>query len=57
MPDYPIAYDAAKQLHAAASAKGNQEYSVNWGGTNFAQARAMPAADLIAALVAEMQAA
>jgi len=55
VPDYPIAYDAAKQLHAAASGKGNQDYSVNWGGTNFAQARAMPAAELVAALVAEMK--
>jgi len=53
VPDYPITYDAAKQLHAAASGKGSQEYSVNWGGTNFAQARAMPAAELVATLVAE----
>ena len=55
VPDYPIAYDAAKQLHAAALAKGNQGFSVNWGGTNFARARAMPAAELVAALVAEMK--
>jgi len=55
VPDYPIAYDAAKALHAAASAQGNQDYSVNWGGTNFAQARALPAAQLMAALVAETQ--
>lgn len=53
-PDYPIAYDAAKALHAAASGKGSQAYSVNWGGTNFAQARAMPAGELVAALAAEM---
>jgi nitronate monooxygenase len=55
VPDYPIAYDAAKALHAAAAGQGNQDYSVNWGGTNFAQARALPAAQLVAALVAEMQ--
>jgi len=54
VPDYPIAYDAAKQLHAAAAAKGSQEYSVNWGGVNFAQARAMPAGELVAVLAAEM---
>lgn len=54
VPDYPIAYDAAKQLHAAASSKGSQDYSVNWGGTNFAQARALPAAELVATLVAEL---
>ena len=55
LPDYPIAYDAAKALHAAASGKGNQDYSVNWGGTNFAQARAMPAGELVALLAAEMK--
>jgi nitronate monooxygenase len=54
-PDYPIAYDAAKALHAAASKAGSQEYSVNWGGVNFAQARAMPAGELVALLAAEMQ--
>lgn len=53
-PDYPIAYDAAKALHAAASGQACQDYSVNWGGTNFAQARAMPAGELVAALAAEM---
>jgi nitronate monooxygenase len=55
LPDYPITYDAAKALHEAASKSGSQDYSVNWGGTNFAQARAMPAAELVAALVAEMK--
>lgn len=54
LPDYPIAYDAAKALHAAASAKGSQDYSVNWGGTNFAQARAMPAGALVALLAQEI---
>lgn len=53
-PDYPIAYDAAKALHAAASSQGSQDYSVNWGGTNFSQARAMPAGELVAALAAEI---
>ncbi|QOY94557.1 nitronate monooxygenase [Massilia sp. UMI-21] len=56
LPDYPIAYDAAKALHAAAAGKGSQEYSVNWGGVNFAQARAMPAAELVATLAADMNA-
>lgn len=54
-PDYPITYDAAKALHAAASGKGSQEYSVNWGGTNFAQARAMPAGELVAVLAKEIE--
>lgn len=57
VPDYPIAYDAAKALHAAASGKGNQDYSVNWGGTGVAQARSMPAGELVAALMAELDAA
>lgn len=55
LPDYPITYDAAKALHAAASGKGSQEYSVNWGGTNFAQARAMPAGELVAVLAKEIE--
>ncbi|MFC0252278.1 NAD(P)H-dependent flavin oxidoreductase [Massilia consociata] len=55
IPDYPIAYDAAKALHAAACAAGSQDYSVNWGGTHFAQARSMPAAELVATLAAEME--
>ncbi|WP_307734690.1 NAD(P)H-dependent flavin oxidoreductase [Massilia hydrophila] len=57
LPDYPIAYDAAKALHAAACAKGSQDYSVNWGGTNVGQARAMPAGELVAMLADEMNAA
>jgi nitronate monooxygenase len=54
LPDYPIAYDAAKALHAAANARGVQDYSVNWAGQGFALAREMPAAQLVATLVAEM---
>lgn len=53
-PDYPIAYDAAKALHAAASSQGSQDYSVNWGGIGFAQARSLPAHELVTALVGEM---
>ncbi|OON62395.1 2-nitropropane dioxygenase [Massilia sp. KIM] len=56
IPDYPVAYDAAKALHAAASAQGVQDYSVNWAGQGFALAREMPAASLVATLVAEMSA-
>ena len=55
LPDYPIAYDAAKALHAAAAAQGNQDYSVNWGGTGFAQASTLPARELVAVLVEEMK--
>jgi nitronate monooxygenase len=55
VPDYPIAYDAAKALHAAASKNGNQDYSVNWAGQAFPLARAMPAAELIRTLAAERE--
>lgn len=54
VPDYPIAYDAAKALHAAASAQGIMDYSVNWAGQAYALARAMPAAQLVRTLVDEM---
>lgn len=53
-PDYPIAYDAAKALHAAASSQGILDYSVNWAGQAYALARPMPAAELVRLLVAEM---
>jgi nitronate monooxygenase len=54
-PDYPIAYDAAKALHAAASSKGLDDYSVNWAGQAYALARPMPAAQLVALLVEELR--
>ncbi|MDB5776052.1 MAG: 2-nitropropane dioxygenase [Herbaspirillum sp.] len=52
-PDYPIAYDAAKTLHAAAAAQGNHDFAVNWAGQGAPLARAMPAADLLETLVNE----
>ena len=54
IPDYPIAYDAAKALHAAAGARGIQDYSVNWAGQAYALARALPAGELVQVLVDEM---
>ena len=57
VPDYPIAYDAAKALHAAAFKRGNQDYSVNWAGQAYPLARAMPAAALVAMLATELDAA
>jgi len=54
IPDYPIAYDAAKALHAAAGAQGIQDYSVNWAGQAYALARALPAGELVQVLVDEM---
>jgi nitronate monooxygenase len=52
-PDYPIAYDAGKALHAAASAHGNHEFAAHWAGQGAPLARAMPAAALVAVLVEE----
>lgn len=54
VPDYPIAYDAAKALHAAAAQHGNQDYSVNWAGQAYPLARALPAGELVAVLAAEI---
>ena len=56
VPDYPIAYDAAKALNAAAIKHGNHDFSVNWAGQAFALARALPAADLMRTLRAELAA-
>lgn len=54
--DYPVAYDAAKQLHAAAAKAGEHGYAAHWAGQGAPLARAMPAAALVATLVAEMRA-
>jgi nitronate monooxygenase len=52
-PDYPIAYDAGKALHAAAKAHGEFGYGAQWAGQAAALARALPAAELVARLEAE----
>lgn len=55
-PDYPIAYDAGKALHAAARARGSAQFAAHWAGQSVALTRALPAATLFATLVAELQA-
>jgi nitronate monooxygenase len=52
-PDYPVAYDACKALHAAASACGSHEFAAHWAGQGALLAREMPAAALLAVLVEE----
>jgi nitronate monooxygenase len=52
-PDYPIAYDAAKALHAAASARGNHEFAAHWAGQGVPLARELPAAEMVDLLVDE----
>jgi nitronate monooxygenase len=51
---YPIAYDLGKALHAAAKAKGEFGYGAQWAGQGAPLARAMPAADLVGTLAAEL---
>jgi len=55
-PDYPIAYDAGKALNAAAKAAGEAGFGAQWAGQGAPLARAMPAAQLVAALRDEMTA-
>lgn len=54
LPDYPQTYDATKALLAAAQAKGDGDFAVHWAGQGAPLARELPAAELMAALVAEM---
>jgi len=52
---YPIAFDATKQLNAAAAALGRYEFSAHWAGQGAPLAREMPAEQLMAVLVEEME--
>lgn len=54
LPDYPIAYDAAKALQFAATSKGNHDFAVQWAGQGAPLARPLPAAELIGTLVDEL---
>ncbi|OZI60918.1 NAD(P)H-dependent flavin oxidoreductase [Bordetella genomosp. 11] len=54
VPDYPIAYDAGKALNAAAKARGNSDFAAQWAGQAVRLSRALPAAELVAALDAEL---
>ncbi|MGX5734759.1 NAD(P)H-dependent flavin oxidoreductase [Bosea thiooxidans] len=56
-PDYPIAYDAGKALHFAAKGKGEYGFGAQWAGQGAPLARAIPAAELVATLVRELNAA
>ena len=50
IPDYPIAYDAGKALHAAAKTKGEHGFGAQWAGQGAPLSRAMPAAQLVRTL-------
>lgn len=55
IPDYPIAYDAAKSLHAAARAKGEYGFGAQWAGQGVAMCRSLPAGELVRVLQAELE--
>src|SRR5258708_37729053 len=55
IPDYPLAYDAGKALHAAARAAGEFGYGAQWAGQGVPLARSLPAATLVAELRSEME--
>jgi nitronate monooxygenase len=50
IPDYPIAYDAGKALHAVAKSAGEFGYGAYWAGQGASLARTLPAAELVARL-------
>lgn len=54
LPDYPIAYDAGKALHAAATAKGEHGFGAYWAGQGAPLARTLPARELVATLAREL---
>lgn len=53
-PQYPRAYDAGKALHAAAKAHGENGFGAQWAGQGASLARVMPAAELVATLMNEL---
>jgi nitronate monooxygenase len=55
VPDYPIAYDAGKSLHAAAKARGEFGFGAQWAGQGAPLARSLPAAELLAQLQGELE--
>jgi nitronate monooxygenase len=54
VPDYPIAYDAGKALHAAGKARGDFGFGAQWAGQGAPLSRAMPAGELVAVLRREL---
>ena len=55
VPDYPIAYDAGKALHAAGRATGEFGFGAHWAGQAAPLSRTMPAGDLVALLRRELR--
>ena len=57
IPDYPIAYDLGKSLHAVGKARSEFGFGAQWAGQGAPLSRPMPAAELMQTLIAEMQSA
>jgi nitronate monooxygenase len=57
VPAYPVAYDAAKRLAAAAVAADSNEFTAMWAGDGPMRPEPLPAAALVAALGRELAAA
>lgn len=57
VPDYPLAYDAARALAAAAQAAGDAGFGAMWAGQGAPLARTLPAGDLVALIAREYRAA
>lgn len=55
LPDYPLVYDGIKALQALAASQGCHDFAAQWAGQGAPLARELPAAELVATLVAEMQ--
>lgn len=55
VPDYPIAYDLGKALHAAGKEQGDYGFGAQWAGQGAPLARPMPAARLVATLAEELE--
>jgi nitronate monooxygenase len=53
---YPVAYDATRQLSAAAAQQGNHEFTAQWAGQGAPLARELHAAELVSTLMAEFNA-
>ncbi|MCC4264170.1 nitronate monooxygenase [Oceanimonas baumannii] len=53
VPDYPVAYDAAKRLHGAAARQACHDFAAHWAGTGVQRARLLPAAGLVSRLLKE----
>jgi nitronate monooxygenase len=55
VPEYPIAYDAAKTLHVAARSHQEFGYGAYWAGQGAARCRELPADELMKVLIFEYQ--